>query len=87
MDRDYSHYELVQEMGRGITVYRHKQEYAIPRDQFFGRLSAAYCRLFDTLTPENKLKVFDRDGCVALIDGEWVEVDRAYYLKALGLSE
>lgn len=88
MDMDKSHYEETwrSEDGKSI-IYCKKREYCPPekQEEIMNNLSEAYCNLFDHLAPMDKFEIFEKDGCVAFIDGKWQEVGRDYYIKALGL--
>ena len=89
MDLDKDHYEEVwrSEDGRD-ALYCKKREYCPPEveAEIMHNFAEAYYRLFDGLSPEAKFEIFERDGCEALINGEWQDVERDYYIKALGLE-
>ena len=89
MDMDKSHYEEVWRSEDGKSaLYCKKAEYCPPEAfaEIMQNFSEAYYRMFDGLTPEQKIEFFERDGCEALVNGKWTEVDRDYYIKALGLE-
>lgn len=86
---DYSKYDLttITDNGR-VKVYTPKKGTLTQeqRDLIRQHRSEVYYKVFDNLPPMTKFKIFENSGCEALIDGEWVEVGRDYYIKALGLE-
>lgn len=89
MDLDRSHYVEVWRSEDGKSaIFAKKREFCPPEEEerIIRNMSEAYYRAFDSLDAEDKFRIFEQDGCEALIDGQWQVVDRDYYIKALGLE-